>query len=210
MVPMFDTITAVLCKNCGGKGYIEDKCRNCKDSGKIEDNLIVLEGEDQNKDKKTFSYPCNVCYGTGKSQTPCKECGGFKNLYKYQILPVPFETVITGIPILHSSLKTKYEKEIGKDLQDLIDEVEGIKFNDFKELEKKAEPSLGYWDKQVKKTVNSASDDYKSFDKDKDTQIVTQIYLFPMIQLNCKTKKGKSFEIFSIGSENKFLVYSNF
>ena len=209
-VPMYESITPVACKNCSAKGYIEDKCSVCKGSGKIEVDLTVLEGEEQKKQKKSFNYPCGECYGTGKVQNPCRECGGHKNLYKYEILPVPFQSVVTGIPVLHSSLQTKYEKEIGKDLQDLIESVEGIKFNNFKELDDKAEGSLGYWDKNVKKTINAAGDDYKNYEKDKDTQITTQIYLFPMIQLNCKTKKGKKFEIYSIGSENNFMIYSNF
>jgi hypothetical protein len=209
-VPMYNTITAVACKNCGGKGYTEDKCRSCKGSGKIEDTLIVIEGEKQEKQKKPFNYPCADCYGTGKMQYQCKECGGHKNLYKYEILPVPFKTVVTGLPILHSSLQTKYEKEIGRDLQDIIEQVEGIKFSNFRDLEDKSEASLGYWDKDVKRTVSIAGSDYKSHEKDKDTQIVSQIYLFPMIQLNCKTKKGKKFEIYSIGSEASFMTYSNF
>jgi len=209
-VPIHESISAVPCKTCSGKGYIDDKCRSCKGTGKVEDNLNVLEGEEQKKVKKMFTYPCGECFGTGKVQNPCSECGGHKNLYKYEIQPVPFQSVVTGIPVLHSSLQTKYEKEIGKDLQDLIESVEGIKFNNFKDLENKAEGSLGYWDKNVKKTINSAGSDHKSYEKDKDTQIVTQIYLFPMIQLNCKSKKGRKFEVYSLGSENKFIIYSNF
>ncbi len=209
-VPVYESINAVPCKSCSGKGYIDEKCRSCKGSGKVEDNLNVLEGEDQNKVKKVFTYPCGECFGTGKVQNPCGECGGHKNLYKFEVQPVPFKSVVTGIPVLHSSLQTKYEKEIGKDLQDLIESVEGIKFNNFKELEDKAEGSLGYWDKIVKKTINSAGSDYKNYEKDKDTQIVTQIYLFPMIQLNCKSKKGSKFEVYSIGSETNFMIFSNF
>lgn len=209
-VPMFETIQAVSCKNCKGNGYIDDKCKSCKGTGKIVETWTILVGEDQKKEKKTFDYPCGNCYGTGKIQYPCKECGGHKNLYKYEILPVPFKTVVTGLPILHSSLQTKYEKEIGKDLQELIEQVEGIKFNNFKDLDDKAEGSLGYWDKNVKKTINAAGNDYKKNEKDKDTKIMSQIYLFPMIQLNCVSKRGKKFEIFSIGSENKFMIYSNF
>jgi hypothetical protein len=209
-VPIYSSITAVPCKECSGKGYVEDKCRSCKGTGKIEDTVIVLEGEKQEKQKKPFDYPCPDCYGSGKIQYKCKECGGYKNLYKYEILPVPFKSVVTGIPILHSSLQTKYEKEIGKDLQDLIEQVEGIKFSEFKDLDDKAEASLGYWDKEVKKTINAANNDYKTYEKDKNSQITSQIYLFPMIQLNCKSKRGSKFEIYSIGSENSFMIYSNF
>ena len=209
-VPTYETIQAVSCKKCNGKGYIEDKCRICKGTGKIEEKLGILTGEEQKKEDKTFSYSCGVCYGSGTSKEPCRDCGGHKSLYKYQILPVPYKTVVTGIPVLHSSAQTKYEKEIERDLHQMIEEVEGIRFNDFKELESKAEPSLGYWNKNIKKTIGAAGNDFKTYDKDKEAQITTQIYLFPMIQMFCETKKGSKFEIYSLGSANKFMIYSNF
>ncbi|MBA7530512.1 hypothetical protein ES705_22720 [subsurface metagenome] len=210
MVPTYETLQTNPCKNCKGKGYVESKCRTCKGTGKIEEKLQVLTGEEQKKEVKPFSYPCGVCYGTGTSKEQCKDCGGHKNLYKYQILPVPFKTVVTGIPVLHSSAQTKYEKEIERDLHQMIEEVEGIRFNDFKELESKSEASLGYWNKNIKKTISTAGSDYKSYSKDKEAQITTQIYLFPMIQMFCETKKGAKFEIYSLGSANKFMIYSNF
>jgi hypothetical protein len=210
LVPTYETLQTNPCKNCKGKGYVESKCRTCKGTGKIEEKLQVLTGEEQKKEVKPFSYPCGVCYGTGTSKEQCKDCGGHKNLYKYQILPVPFKTVVTGIPVLHSSAQTKYEKEIERDLHQMIEEVEGIRFNDFKELESKSEASLGYLNKNIKKTISTAGSDYKSYSKDKEAQITTQIYLFPMIQMFCETKKGAKFEIYSLGSANKFMIYSNF
>lgn len=209
-VPQFESIQAVSCKTCKGKGYIENKCKTCKGAGKIEETFTILVGEEQKKEKKPFSYPCGACYGTGNRTEPCKECGGHKNLYRYEELPVPFQTVVTGVPVLHSSAQTRYEKEIGDDLHKMIEDVEGIKFTNFKELESKSEPSLGYTNKNISKTIGAARTDYKKHDKDKDTQITTQIYLFPMIQMLAETKRGSKFEIYSIGSGNKFMVYSNF
>ncbi len=208
-VPMFDSITPVPCKTCKGKGYTEKRC-SCKGEGKITETWQVIEGEEQNKVKKTFQYSCPECYGTGNLHIQCKDCKGYKNLYKYQTLPVPFKTVVTGIPVLHSSAQTKYEKEIEKDLHQLIEEVEGIKFTEFKELESKAEASLGYYNKKISKTIGDAKSDYRMYEKDKDATIQSQIYLFPMIQLMCNTKKGSKFEIYSIGSDQKFIIYSNF
>ena len=209
-VAMFESLQAVPCKTCSGKGFTEDKCKTCGGSGKVEENVIVLTGEEQKKEKKIFSYPCATCYGSGKSSTLCKECGGHKNQYKFDILPVPFKKVVTGIPVLHSSAQTKYEKEIERDLHELIEEVEGIRFNSIKELQDKAEGSLGYWNKNIKKTISSAASDYKSHEKDKSTQIATPVFLFPMIQLFCETKRGSKFEIYSIGSDKRFIIYSNF
>ena len=134
-------------------------------------------------------------------------CGGHKNQYKYEILPVPFKTVVTGIPVLHSSGETKYEKQIGDELIKVIDTVEGIRFTDIKELGNKAKASLGYYNNKIKKTISSASNDYKKYEKDKDSQIQSQIYLFPMIMMSCLSKRGSKFEIYSIGSGNKFIFF---
>ena len=209
-VPTYESIKAVKCKECGGKGFTTNKCKECGGSGKIKEKWTLRSGEDQDKLKTVFEYPCGECYGTGSIREQCKECGGHQFLYKYEILPVPFKTVVTGIPVLHSSAKTKFEREIEQDLHKLIKEVEGIKFNDFKSLEKSAEPSLGYWNKNIKKTVSVAGKDYSKYKKDKEAEVITQIYLFPMLQLFCESKKGNKFEIYSLGSEKKFMIYSNF
>ncbi len=209
-VPMIETLKAVPCKTCGGKGYTEESCKTCKGSGSLQTKIDVLIGENQDNKKNILDYSCAECYGTGKIPQRCRECEGFKNQYKYEILPVPFKTVVTGIPVLHSSAQTKYEKEIERDLHEVIQEVDGIKFNEFKTLENKAEAALGYWNKAIKKTISMAGSDYYSYSKDKSVQIVTQIYLFPMMQLFCESKRGTRFEIYSIGSQNNFMVYSNF
>ena len=210
IVPHFESIKSVQCKTCKGKGYMENKCKTCKGTGIINETFTVLIGAEQKKEKKPFKYPCATCYGTGYRTEPCKECEGHKNMYKYEDLPVPFQTVVTGVPILHSSAQTKYEKEIGDDLHKMVEDVEGIKFNNFKDLESKAEASLGYINKNINKTINSAKSDHRKHEKDKDAQITTQIYLFPMIQMFCETKRGSKFEIYSLGSGAKFMTYSNF
>jgi hypothetical protein len=209
-VPILESLKGVACKSCKGKGYSDLKCRSCKGTGKIQENWNVLVGENQDKQKKLFDYPCGECYGTGNIREQCKQCGGHKNLYGYDIGPVPFKTVVSGTPVLHSSAQTKYEREIEQDLHKLIKEVEGIKFNDFKTLDQKTEASLGYYNKNIKKTISSAGSDYNKAKKDSDTEVVSQIYLFPMIQLICESKRGSKFEIYSIGSGNKFMIYSNF
>ena len=209
-VPIFETLKGSQCKNCKGKGFIDIKCKTCKGTGKIEERWDILVGERQEKQKKVFDYPCGECYGTGNTSEQCKACGGHKNLYSYEIAPVPFKTVISGTPVLHSSAQTKYERQMEEDLHKLLKDVEGIKFSDFKTLDQKAEASLGYYNKNIKKTISAAGNDYNKAQKDSDTEVVTQIYLFPMIQMFCETKKGGKFEIYSIGSANKFMIYSNF
>jgi len=209
-VPLIETIKAVPCKTCSGRGFMEQKCKSCKGKGKIEENWVVLEGENQDKMKKIFDYPCAECYGTGNQRLPCRDCKGHKNQYKYSIGPVPFITVVTGIPVLHSSAGAKLEREIEKDLHQVIQEVEGIKFNDAKSLSQKAEASLGYMNKSIKKTISTTASDYQKTQKAADSEVVSPIHLFPMIVLFCETKRGSKFEIYSVGSGSKFRVYSSF
>lgn len=209
-VPMIDTLKTVPCKDCNGKGYSDDKCKTCKGSGKSELRVTVLVGAEQKKDSKIVDIPCATCYGLGTLRSTCRACGGSKQSYKYQVLPVPIQTVVTGIPVLHSSAGKRYEAQIGEDLHKMIKEVEGITFKDFKEMESKAEASLGYTNKNMKKTISVSKSDYNKYQKDGQSEIISQIYLFPMIQLFCETKRATKFEIYSIGSGNKFIVYSDF
>ena len=65
------------------------KFKICKGSEKIEESFTVLIGEDQKNDEKPFSYPCGACFVSKNRREPCKECDGHKNIYKYEILPVP-------------------------------------------------------------------------------------------------------------------------
>ncbi|MGQ4875488.1 MAG: zinc finger-like domain-containing protein [Promethearchaeia archaeon] len=208
-VPIFESIKQIPCDSCKGKGFTQQKCKSCKGSGKVQLKGTVLVGENKEKKTHVFEIPCAECYGTGNIQARCRECGGHKYNFQYEIRPVPFITVVTGIPVLHASTR-KYEKEIGEDLHKLIKEVEGIKFKDFKTLEAKAEASLGYFNKNIKKAISLAKSDYTQFQKDKNAEIITQIHLFPLIQLICTTKRGSNFEIYSIGSQNGFIIYSTF
>ena len=102
------------------------------------------------------------------------------------------------------------EREIEKDLHQVIQEVEGIKFNDTKALNNNAEASLGYINKNIKKALSATTSDYQKTKKASDSEVISQIHLFPMIVLFCETKRGKKFEIYSVGSANKFRVYSSF
>ena len=39
---------------------------------------------------------------------------------------------------------------------------------------------------------------------------IREEHLINAMQMFCETKKGKKFEIYSLGSANKFMTYSNF
>ena len=80
-------------------------------------------------------------------------------------------------------------------------EIEAMPLNNLKELQLK----------RLKKIVDYVYRNNRFYrDRLKDAKIESQIYLFPMIQLNCQTKRGKKFDIYSIGSETNFMIYSNF
>jgi len=210
IVPMFDSIEKIPCSDCKGKGYIESKCKECTNGNKTTE-MTVLVGEEQKKEKKPFKYGCNTCYKTGAIRNRCKTCDGDGTTYKWKILPVPFVSKMAIVPKLYSSAPTKYEKQIGEELGELIESVEGIKIQSVKDLnDKKVEPNLGYYNKNISKVVKKAASDYQKFEKDKDYKIKSQIYVFPLIQIFCESKKGKKFEIYSLGSEQKFFTYSNF
>ncbi len=210
IVPMFDTIENVSCSDCKGKGYTETKCKECTNGNKTTD-MVVLTGAEAKKEKKPFKYNCNVCYKTGVIRNRCKTCDGYGTTYKWKLLPVPFISKMANVPKLYSSAPTKYEKQIGEELGEVIESVEGIKFTNVKELsDKTIEPNLGYYNKNISKVVKRAANDYQKFEKDKDYKIKSPIYVFPLIQIFCESKKGKKFEIYAVGSEQKFITYSNF
>ena len=145
---MFNTISHIPCKTCSGAGFIKKKCGTCDGKGKA--NLTVnVYNEKNEKTQKQIPVKCSECFGTGFSQVRCSDCGGFGESAQYQVQPIPFKGKNSTVPVLLTSAKiTGFEKEIGKDIEDAIDNVEGINIRTpEKELDPKAvEPKLGYMD----------------------------------------------------------------
>jgi len=98
---------------------------------------------------------------------------------------------------------------MGREIHDAIDLVDAIVIRKpEKDLDQKfIEPSLGYYSKDIGKTVKEASKEWKQASKKEDINIGLPIYVFPVLVLNCETKKGKSFQVYSLGSDKKFLVF---
>ena len=213
------------CPDCSGK---KTECRFCS-SGKIEITVTVInEKGDKSKEKKYVNcpdcfgsgqYECSRCGGSGKipcthcessGKIVCDECRGNGVEFEYKIFPVPFKTESNTEYMLLPSYKMKdLEREIGKDLEEAIQTVEGILINNpEKELNPKyVEPNLGYIDKPISRILKDASKEVRRASKDPDLTIKTPIYLFPVLILNCETRKGRGFQVFAIGSEKKFRVY---
>ncbi|MHA1311029.1 MAG: hypothetical protein ACTSQO_08875 [Candidatus Helarchaeota archaeon] len=219
----------VTCKNCGGQGTV--KCSYCGGKGKIEVKIKVLKGPQQEKSYKTIKINCPKCFGGsgkitcqrcgGTGKVPCSdcksqgswrcdECGGYGVFYYYEALPVPFKDITDLIP--HLIFKKEYEKYLGEKISKLdLESVEGIKITDIKKLTRKdLEPQLGYWDKSVEKLISQTKNVFKNSEKNNLEDPKYPIYLFPLLELDCKTPRGKKFEIFSIGTEQGYIIIDHF
>ncbi len=220
----------IPCPDCGGN-VEKTKCKACEGTGKVNLEITVIN-EKQEKTKKNIEVKCNVCMasgkitcakcgGTGKVSCKycdgqgiiqCSDCKGYGIFFTYQIKPVPFKKEHESDPVLLSSIKLSgLEKEMGKEIHDAIEQVEAIIIRKpEKDLDQKfIEPSLGYYSKEIGKTVKEASKEWKQSSKKEDINIRLPIYLFPVLVLNCETKKGRTFQVYSLGSDKKFLVFGN-
>ena len=226
------------CKKCDGKGTVAcDKCKGtggatckaCEGKGEITLEIEVVN-EKGDKNKKTMKVQCGECFGNkkmfcpecggsgkqtckaciGTTITHCGDCEGTGTIYEYNEEPVPYQHVMGINPVLVSSTKLKIEKEIGMELDKAIEKVNGIKIAKLNDLTQKIiEPNLGYWDSNIKKTVNEAEKIIKQAQKDKDTTVLFPIFIFPMITLNCITKKEKQYEVIAIGADSGFLSFGD-
>ncbi|QEE17415.1 hypothetical protein DSAG12_03252 [Promethearchaeum syntrophicum] len=220
----------IPCPDCGGNSD-RTNCKECKGTGKKTIEITILN-EKEEKTKKTIDVKCNECIGSGKIPCsrcggtgkvlcrycegfgiiPCSDCKGYGIFFNYQIKPVPFKKEHQSEPVILSSIKLSgLEREMGKEIHDAIEQVEAIVIHKpEKELEQKfIEPSLGYYSREIKNSVKEAAKEWKLASKNDDTNIRLPIYVFPVLVLNCETKKGKRFQVFSLGSDKKFLVFGN-
>lgn len=209
-VPFLDTISPIKCPKCNGQGFAKKKCGMCNGSGKIELSLDAMN-EKQEKGHHKMEIRCPDCFGQGILQSSkCDECSGVGELFQYEIRPVPLKTTSDTEIVFLSSMKISgMEKELGRDIQEALDRVEGIVIkNPEKELDPKyVEAQLGFMDGDIKKILNNVFKDWKDISKSKDSKLATPIYLFPLISLKCETRKNKQFMVYSIGAGNKFLVF---
>ena len=218
-------VGSIACPDCGGKALT---CKHCKGGGKEEIMITVInERGDKNRVPKTVN--CSRCFGSGKmvcgrcggiGKVPCKSCNGMGldecptcrgagRTFEYAVSPVPFKSVSNSKPILLTSGKIGgLEKELGADMADIIQKVEAIMIrNPEKELNPKGiEPNLGFMDKPIQKIIKVAQKEWKDASKKEDLSIGVPIYLFPVQILDCVTRKGKKFQVVSLGSDKRFMV----
>ncbi len=225
------------CSKCDGSGYHgcpkckvgQIECKECMGSGKLEIDITTIN-ETGGKSKISKSVNCNKCFGkktivcdlcggstqvycktcTGTGRTICPECEGYGYIFTYQVLPVPFKSVSSSDIVMLSSerLGKEVEREIGKELEQAIQNLGTIEINSENDLNKKnINANLGYLDKNVWKIVKTASKDISAAEKADDEKVIFPLYLIPMITLHCTSNKRKSYDVFALGTDDKFRVF---
>ncbi len=219
----------VKCEVCT-KGY--EDCNICGGKGTISINITKID-EKGNKKKIEKRIKCSRCYGRGKficrkcggnemihckkcggtGLLECKKCDGNASLFTYQVRPAPFAEIRESEFLLKSSgkLDKKIKKQIIGELKNTLQNIGNVAIKDEKALKKKNIDSiLGYLDRKIWKTVKKVKKEIKNTQKEENLSIIFPIYLIPVEILNCDTEKRKTYEIFALGTEDKFKVYSDF
>ncbi len=216
----------IQCEKCNGSGQV--KCKKCKGSGKLSFNIEMITNN--KKEKKMLIYNCGECYGSGLvfcqscrglgndlcnkckqdfGKLPCKDCKGTGKNYKYKVESVPFKTA-KGEYIPHLFFKPEFEKKMGEELSEIITTVDGIYIKSLKDLDEDAvKAQLGYFDGDIKDRMNNAKKLFQNLQKSKGPESPKfPIYLFPVLKLVINPESGKSFNIYSIGTERGYAVFA--
>lgn len=177
----------IKCPKCHGKGKF--KCTDCGDSKSI---------------------ICKRCKGTGGED--CSDCEGIGTVYHFPLSIVPFG----GVGEVYFFWNNKLEKEIsksktfkGKELLDLLQKsnVQPIKLKPDELNENKLEEELGYWDKEAAEQVKECRKTFEDMQKGGAEEPKLPIELYPLQKIDIETYTDKKFSIFSIGSENGYIVF---
>ncbi|MFX1295823.1 MAG: hypothetical protein ACFFD2_13345 [Promethearchaeota archaeon] len=213
----------ITCKDCKGRATI--KCKDCDGTGSKSINITVIKNGKE-KSKKQFKYQCPTCFGTSKIE--CKKCGGtgkipcpdckanarykcdkckgYGHFYIYGIGYVPFKLTSAVIP--HLYFKADVNKELEYRLSNAISQVEGIKIQDYKNLdEHNVQSQLGYeLDSDAKKMMNTTKKEFEKIEKNDLEKPHYPILIFPVLELDIVTPKNKKFKLFSIGPDTGYIV----
>lgn len=224
----------ISCKKCEDKGRIS--CKRCeKTPGNLEIEIEVLD-EKGKKSKNTIVVPCPECNGDklitcpecgGKGGGVCKKCmatgrkkcnvcDGTGKMFDLVQIPVPFN--VSQRDKQNFFYSKKYAKElasVGKDLTEVaLKDVEGIAFSDLKKLNSDLASSMGEikldkdTESNMKETIKTYETLKKDFEKKKGIEKpMIPLVAYPVSILYIETKKKKKFKIFSLGSENRFVVF---
>ena len=102
-----------------------------------------------------------------------------------------------------------------RDLSQMLERknVEPIRVGKLKDLDKKKlEDLLGFWDKDADKQVKNCKKSFENKEKSKEEEPKYPIEIYPLQKIeidssNASGYKNKRFAIYSIGSENGYIVF---
>ncbi len=226
----------IICEDCKGK---EVNCYNCKGSGKIITELTIREVDkrgNENKvsgEKRTHQCPscfgsgriaCKKCGGTGKTvcyeckgnPIACRECGGVGIFYKYFESPVPLK--ITPSKEHYSFMATKDEWMLkDKEYTQKLEYAESYPIQDPKKItEKNLKELFGVisMDKDLKKCIDETRKTWENLEKDYNKEKSSERPLKPislvfLLRLAIVTPKNKKFDIYALGTKNRFSIMTN-
>ncbi|MFX0100504.1 MAG: hypothetical protein ACFFCS_13100 [Candidatus Hodarchaeota archaeon] len=215
---------SVKCNKCDGKTKFQ--CGKCKGEKTVVYDLDISNAEGK-KFKATKRPPCPECHGVGnyvcpdcsgigkarckacdsRGVTPCNDCKGYGIFYEYKIQPVPVLMEKKSAVVFY---RKDVEKFISKtDVEQNLSKrnILGIVLTNPDDLkEGKLKPELNYWTKESDKICNEAKKEYKNLVKKKAVKEGAKITVFPALELDCESVKGKKFQIFGIGTSGSFVV----
>ncbi len=219
----------ITCKTCGGEGYItcercggagQVTCERCGGTGKIKIEVkYVLPDK---KAKKEINIPCPECHGKKKVRCPechglgrvvCPDCGGrggevcdkclgAKALFQYQIGPI-LEERVSPLIVYHDEIPPHLRNKMVNRLGD----IGCIEVKSSRELgEKELVKYFGLATKEIKETIRKLARVESMIKKSKEKKIVGPIILFPILKLYIETPKNIGFEIWAIGTKDKYII----
>ena len=216
----------IKCDKCSGTG--KTSCSSCKGTGSITIELDVYDANNK-KRKIQKTIPCPKCGHTGSDvcskcgggrsvlcrncdggSNICKDCKGFGVYYQFKYEAVPFLSQRQSAMVFY---KRDVEKFIDKkEVEQLLNSrnTSGLTLNNIEDLTQgRLVPQLNYWTPDADKICNEAKKEFKKLLKTREVEQNQKIMVFPALQLRCKSTKGKSFELFGIGSSGNFVVLSD-
>jgi len=221
------------CEDCKGKG--SQKCEKYKGSGKITVEIDVREvnqtGDEKKKAEKRI-HQCKECFGEGK--LTCRKCGGTGKIVCYECKgrPLPchecngvgvfYELTESPVPLFITPSKKNYsfmakkdqwmmkDKEYNKKLESAetypIQDTTKLNEKDLKELF-----GVISLDKDLKRCIDETRKTWENLEKEyskrkSHERPLKPIFVVFLLRLFVETPKKKKFDIYALGTKNKFSI----
>ncbi len=221
------------CARCEGEGYV--RCSECDGSGRVmceecdgekEISLPLKVVVDGVETERELTVQCPTCFGSGsvvcpecsglarvvcgdckgEGKFPCRKCKGTGVIFTYKISPPP----VSGVNTYLFYSKPDVDNAIADEIGSRINEIEAVTVNDCDQLNKRdLKILLGFYNKDVDEKAQKTKKMFRQLEKTADKRGETPqypIYLFHVLRLDVTTSKGKKFQLFAAGNENKYII----